>query len=193
MLDNLVKHISSKIPFRISYIDIKKRITRQHLIYIIISICIQVFLHYNSYILYNKINDIRCTCGIEDSSIDYIYKYSIFKVCLMIFLLTIYIAIYYGKYKYISSYETIIKVILMIDIAFLIYWTYKVYIYYNNVKYNCNCSNVYNLEIMYYYSILIISAITLGLITYIQNFLLTKGSEYIDYGISETYDKITSK
>lgn len=190
MLDNLVKNIGSKIPFRVSYINLKSRISRQYLIYIIISILIQVFLHYNSFMLYNKLNTINCECGLRDESLDYIYKYSIFKIGLMVFLLIIYLIIYYGKYKYISSFDSLIKLILFVDIGFLIYWTYSVYIYYNNVEYNCNCTDIYNLEVMYYYSILIISAITLGLLTYIQNLLLTKSSEYIDYGLVHTYDKI---
>lgn len=190
MLYNSIKPIISKIPFKVEYIDIKKNITRQHLIYILISICIQIFLHYNSYILYNKLSNENCSCGINDNSLNYIYNYSIFKICLMILLIIINFIIYYKKYKYIVNYDKFIKLILLIDIVFLIYWTYKVYLYYNNNRYNCNCIYIYNLEIIYYYSILIISGITLGLLSYFKNLSLTKSSEFIDYGLSKTYDKI---
>lgn len=111
----------------------------------------------------------------------------------MIFLIITYILIYNKQYSYIGYYDKFLKLLLFIDIGFLIYWTYNVYIYYNNIRDSCECVKNYNLDVMYYYSIIVISAITLGFLTYGQNLLLTKSSEFLDYGLSQTYDKVVRK
>lgn len=185
-MENQLKLIEKKIPFRVNYLNLSKNINRKTFIYIILSVLFQIFIHLNTYIYYNDMKDIGCECAIENGNIDAIYYYSLAKIGLMIFLILLFSIIYMKKYAYIRGYETFIKLIMLLDIALLVYWTYSVYIYNNElVKNNCDCGSHSNQMIIYYYSLLIISAITLGILNFIHSSIMNSSTNIVDYLITK--------
>ena len=93
-MENQFKNIEKKIPFRVNYLNVARNINRKTFIIIILSLIFQIFIHINTYIYYQSMIELKCDCAIYNNRMNYIYYYSIAKICLMILLIILFILKY---------------------------------------------------------------------------------------------------